>query len=269
MKSILTVSIIVAGLASGAYAADLPLKAAAPVPAPVPTWTGFYLGANGGWGSSNSFNPTTTIVDTGAGILAAPALVMPGSRTNGAVFGGQVGYNWQVSSWVFGVEGDVDGTNLNGTSSTLVNGFQGAGPASGGATQTFKTEWIASARGRVGYAWGPNLFYATGGGAWERIAMSGTAFVNASPNFGAPLNTAATFMSSTKSGWVAGLGFERLISPNWTVRAEYLHYGFSGSFTDVVVSPVTGIGAGAAATIIQSWAVNNVEVVRVGANYKF
>src|SRR4051795_12376427 len=126
-----TIAALVVGLASSAYAADLPVKAhPAPVMAPVWNWTGFYIGINGGysWGHSsrdlNFFNPLNGVaLATGTG---------GGRNMDGGLFGGQIGYNWQVSSWVFGLEFDAQWTGQRGSTTALcpVGGcFPGSGIA--------------------------------------------------------------------------------------------------------------------------------------------
>src|SRR5262249_30695090 len=101
-------------LTTGAFAADMPLKAPPIVP-PVYTWTGFYAGLNGGYSWGRTSN------DYFAPVLAAPGYAYSASRRmDGWVFGGQAGYNWQFNPrWVFGVEGDIDATGQRGTDPQL------------------------------------------------------------------------------------------------------------------------------------------------------
>ena len=77
----------------------------------------------------------------------------------GAVFGGQLGYNWQTGNWVWGVEGDFDGTNINKFSNVGETIFGGGGGAPFGTTAPFyaNVNWLATIRGRLGYAWGPGI----------------------------------------------------------------------------------------------------------------
>jgi outer membrane immunogenic protein len=76
----------------------------------------------------------------------------------------------------------------------------------------------------------------------------------------------ATDFSQTKSGWVAGVGYEYMITPQWTVRGEYLHYGFSNNtVTSSFLDPTIAGGS----TITQTWKVPNIDAVRVGVNFKF
>src|SRR5438876_1166892 len=103
--ALLTAAVLGVGCAHSAMAADLPVRAAPVYPAPVavaPTWTGLYVGFNGGWGWTQNNNVSVT--PTGAIAGAFPAFSIS-HQSNGAVFGGQLGYNWQAGNWVFGIEG--------------------------------------------------------------------------------------------------------------------------------------------------------------------
>src|SRR5262245_959397 len=233
------------GFAQTAMAADLGVRAAPPVVTPAvvaPTWTGFYLGFNGGWQWSQNNNVTFT-----DSIAAFPSFSLS-QESNGPVFGGQVGYNWQTGNWVWGIEGDVDGVGAQRSFKSVVEPTTGASFSASATPQ-----WLATVRGRLGYTWGPGMIYITGGGAWE----------------GVQFNTSDAFTSSsftnTRSGWTVGAGYEWMIAPSWTVRAEYLDYGVSGNVnSSAAVPPAFGGGF-----ITHNWDKMNVNVVRLGLNYKF
>ena len=178
-------------------------------------WTGFYIGANagGGWGHS-WWSATSTPVDS-----------------SGAQVGGTAGYNWQFGSAVFGLEGDIDWSNLKGTGTTDCP----AGCA-------INDNWLSTVRGRVGYAFGGILPYVTGG-----LAVGD---INASmPGSGA---------STTNAGWTVGGGLEVALPGNWSAKAEYLHVDL-GRFN-------CGLDCGPAVTDNVSMHDN---VVRAGLNYHF
>jgi outer membrane immunogenic protein len=138
------------GLATAANAADLPRKAPAYVQPVGYNWTGFYIGANAGYGWTDGFGDT-----------------------DGFVGGGQIGYNWQAigSPFVFGIEADFQGADLR---SSATNGV---------ATASIKSNAFGTVRGRIGYAWDRALLYATGGWAYTRTELSITA-----PGFAASNN---------------------------------------------------------------------------------
>ena len=115
-------------------------------------------------------------------------------------------------------------------------------------------KWLATARARLGYAADRWLIYVTGGGAWGGIDYT------MGPTF--PGLFSPTTFSHTSSGWTAGGGVEYAFTNNWTGRIEYLYYDLDS---------VTGVnvGTGAVLTATQNWDRNKINVVRLGANYKF
>jgi outer membrane immunogenic protein len=177
-------------------AADLPMKAA-PIPAPIYNWTGFYIGVSGGGslGSSDHVDRLTGLSDAN------------GYNIKGGLAGGTIGYNWQVSSFVLGFEGDWSWGNEYGSNTD--NGTVGD-PAFLSFT---KETWVATARGRLGYAVNNLLFYGTGGFA----AASAQAGIKDSST----LAVLAT-QTSTHSGWIAGGGIEWGFAPNWSAKFELL-----------------------------------------------
>jgi outer membrane immunogenic protein len=127
--------------------------------------------------------------------------------------------------------------------------------------------YLASIRGRLGYALGLNLVYVTGGAAWESLRTNvllstDTAAGTSSESGVASLN------NTTRSGWVVGTGYEWMITSNWLVRAEYLHYAFGGGNSFAVTVPCGIGGPGAACGGNISTSTNNIDVVRVGVSFK-
>jgi outer membrane immunogenic protein len=147
-----------------ALAANLPLKAP-PAPAPAPfSWTGCYTGGNAGGAWTQIDESLTT----------APPFPAPTSQSSGSdtsfTGGGQLGCNWQFNpSWVGGLEGD---SNYIHASRTQHGNILGRGGEDTVRTTTLK--WLATVRGRFGYAWGPSLLYATGGLALGGVNSSAT-----------------------------------------------------------------------------------------------
>jgi opacity protein-like surface antigen len=226
--------------AGAAYAAAMPLKAA-PTGSPW-SWSGFYIGAHAGYGWGR--DPFTEPFGTGG--------VLTGVDSNGFVGGFQAGGNWQRGAWVGGLEIDLSGTGIKGSTTGTV----ATSPAdSDTVTRTDKFELLGSARARLGYLVRPDiLVYGTGGLAWTHVTR---AFDEVSVSGG----SASTFTSSNPSwrfGWVAGLGGEtRIQNSNWLARLEYLHYDFGDSGSSFGSSPGTTSGH----------LTNN--VVRAGLSYQF
>src|SRR6478672_2231213 len=147
-----TVGLLALGMAAPASAADLAArpytKAPPPMIAPIYDWTGFYIGANGGWGQSRN------CVDF---VGVAGVVVAEGCRErSGGLVGGQIGYRWQANQWVFGLEAQGDWADLSNTRLSLFN--------SRFSTRT-KTDSIGLFTGQIGYAWNASLFYVKGGAA--------------------------------------------------------------------------------------------------------
>lgn len=266
--------------ATGAMAADLAARPYVKAPImvdPVWIWTGFYVGANGGysWGRSRSY-VTYTNTATGAVIVPPAGSITNASfDMNGAVAGGQAGYNWQSTNWVFGIEGDLNWSDEKGRAVFNCAGVAPAGgaclpgltflPAGGlaGTTLTIdqKLEWFGTVRGRVGFLATPKvLFYGTGGLAFGEIKTTGT-MTGFTP---AGVSIASVGSNSeTRVGWTVGAGVEGKITQNWSAKLEYLYMDL-GRFGS---GPFTLAPGSAIATNVSSRFTDN--ILRVGINYQF
>jgi high affinity Mn2+ porin len=229
-------------LTGGATAADLAYKA--PPPSALYDWTGFYFGGHTGyaWGNSNwTARSGGAVVDKGFVSLAQG---YDGNNQGGSWFNGvQFGYNRMLANRVvLGVEADVSASSfLNYFGNRIGNTV----PALGG-TASYSDNVFASGtvRGRIGYAPGNWLFYATGGFAWT------------SENYLLAPSTDSSFQQRT--GWAAGAGVEGPLLPHWTVKAEYLYTGYGNN------RPVNFLTSG------QQFTSNlSEQEVRVGLNYHF
>jgi outer membrane immunogenic protein len=209
-------------LTSPASAADLaarPYTKAAPMIAAVYDWSGFYIGINGGGGSSHK---CWDIVTNILGAAVVPPVSEGCHDATGAVAGGQFGYRWQASAWVFGVEAQGDWANLRGSNGpNLLVG--------GGGSDRSKIDALGIFTGQVGYAWNNVLFYVKGGAMIANDKYEG--FITA---------TDAVFdrASETRWGGAVGAGLDFGIAPNIVLGVDYVH-GFMGSrdlnFTSTVV----------------------------------
>jgi outer membrane immunogenic protein len=231
IRKLLLSSLALASLAGTVFAADLPSRAAPPVftppSIPVFSWTGIYIGGQVGYEfgtDSNDLNPSST-------------------SSSGVIGGAHIGYNYQfsASSFVLGLEGDVEGTGAKATTS-----YPGAGVA--GVTGFYNEGIQGSVRSRVGYAVDRALFYATGGTAFGGIKNN---------YFDTVGNQDST--SRTRFGLTVGGGIEYAISNNWSLRAEYRYTDF-GRYTDTLAN--TNFGG----TVTKHDTDNKVEA---GFSYKF
>jgi outer membrane immunogenic protein len=92
--------------------------------------------------------------------------------------------------------------------------------------------WFATARGRIGVAAGPALFYLTGGGAWTTVGTTASQTNSITTIAGTTFFTGSGSFSNQKSGWAAGTGVEGALGGNWTAKVEYLYLDF-GSISHV------------------------------------
>ena len=199
-----------------ANAADIERRQAMPTKA-IPyvqayNWTGGYVGINGGYGFGRSD-------------VSAP-FASGSFNTSGGVVGGTVGYNYQMGQAVFGLEGDVDWSNIRGSSAC----------GAGFSCET-KNSWLATARGRIGYAFDRVMPYVTGGLAVGDIKSSVSGLGSS---------------TQTKAGWTLGGGVEAALAGPWTAKIEYLY---------------ADLGRGS--SILGSDTKFNTSLVRAGVNYRF
>jgi outer membrane immunogenic protein len=240
---ILTTALVAIG-AAPALAADLaarPYTKAPPMPAPVMTWTGFYLGVQGGggWGRSNEtfFGAPNTAAFVGT----------QNYDTTGGFAGGVGGYNWQIGSTALvGIEADYHWADINGRSS-VVN----VGPPNLGDTYFTKIRSFGDIKGRLGYTAGSALFFVSGGAAVGDLQHRYDAALNG--------GAANTFVQNNwRWGWTLGAGAEYMFAPNWSAKLEYNYIDFGKS--TIQFSPV--------ATNRSEWK-DTVHTLKAGVMYHF
>jgi outer membrane immunogenic protein len=280
--SLLAVSLSVVGPAVGA---DLPVAYRAPVMVAAPySWTGFYVGGNVGyaWGQENS---TLGIADgPGAAchfcavplpsdVPTAQGAGSPSFSPNGVIGGGQFGYNWQISNWVYGFEVDYQALGLRGSVNngfrlpnlTAAGGNCAAPQCVGNFASSMSSDWLFTARPRVGFAWDRTLLYATGGLAVTKISFSQTYADNVTFGIGTGGAEGAT-ASKTVVGWTVGAGVEEALTNRWSVKAEYLYTQFGGlTAFGRLTDGVPGDFSNFANNVGQLSA----HTLRAGINYKF
>jgi outer membrane immunogenic protein len=231
--------------ASPATAADMPLKAPAPLVNAF-SWTGFYAGLNAGgsWGRTRS--------DFAISGFASTVSAFDSVSPDGGIGGAQLGYNWQLDpNWLIGVEADIQasGEKASGSRFDTVD-FEGV-------TTNYETkiEWFGTVRGRLGYSFDRRiLLYATGGLAYGGMSIAGTSSTIfrgvTTPFANADVNT----------GWTVGGGVEAVAwNPRWTWKVEYLYLDF-GTINTAVSSGLTTTHATTRFTD---------NVVRAGLNFHF
>ncbi len=223
-------------LAAGvAHAADLPSRVIAPIAPVIPvaaySWTGFYIGGTVG-GDFPKSDYTTNQVATGFDINYNTANV--GLSDKRLRLGGFVGYNYEISQFVIGVEGD-GAYDFGGTKTTY--GLPGETYLTGGTTDSFssRSRYDASARGRLGVVLFPSLlFYATGGVAFRDASYT----ASCSGGVGSFCSRAEyQSFSGTRTGYTIGGGLDGAITPNLIARIEYRYSDFGGRNLNFFGSP--------------------------------
>lgn len=256
MKKLFLATLAVAALTAPVQAADMPTKApTARVATTWAGWSGCYVGGSFGamWGISQQ-----TYGGDRAGLPDAFLPVgydVTGHYSVPGILGGaQVGCNHQTGNWVWGIE--VDGSGV--IASRAVHPVEGAVAAGANPQRRFHTKenWLATARGRVGYATNRWLWYVTGGAAWAGLEVNNEAILVAA-------DAARTPDKVDRFGWVAGLGAEYALSGGWSVKGEFLYVDF-GTF-HYSDSP-------AANGCVQCYSMNvklHEFIFRLGVNYQF
>ena len=200
MRHLLIIGGALAALTTTSFAADMPIAAPeAAVVTETYDWSGAYLGAHGGWAWGESETLATDEID-------------------GFVIGGQFGYNFQWDSFVLGLEVDASFSDQERVDGAF----------------SIEGDYLASIRGRLGFALDRFLVYGTGG-----AALAGATF--AIDGFGED--------ELSHFGWVAGGGVEYAITDNITFGVEYLHYEFGDE--EVVIPPFAPIDADLSTDVVR------------------
>lgn len=293
---------VLAVLSGSAFAADLPSTKEAPTfvpPPPAMSWSGFYVGVSGGYGRSvtdstvyaeavNRLNSTNPTITTSA---------VQGFDKSGGFGGGQIGYNFQRGQFVFGLETDIQGSDVRGNASATTTAvstevfpgfcggfhgcFNGGGFHSGStfttavSSNTYRDsglDWFGAVRGRLGYAIGNALIYATGGFAYGGVSGKASTTLLTADGFPPSAHTYAVDAGATLTGYAVGAGLEYALTPTWSFKAEYQYidlggpaHGFVG-YHDYIGSPFGPVEVRARGYYgIEQ----NFNTIRLGLNYKF
>jgi outer membrane immunogenic protein len=245
-----SIAVIALGLAVPASAADLaarPYTKAPPIVVAMYDWSGFYLGLNGGGGTTHKCWDLTNDL----GVIISPPLFEGCHDATGGTVGGQVGYRWQSQAWVFGVEAQGNWANFSGSGSNAV--FQ--------VTDHSKIDSFGLFTGQIGYSFNNVLLYAKGGAAvvHDKYFTVSTA--------AGQVGLTADVASETRWGGVVGVGAEFGFARNWSVAFEYDHM-FMGTH-DVNAYGVGNIILPAGAFSATDRIRQDVDVATVRVNYRW
>jgi outer membrane immunogenic protein len=255
MKAMLTSAALIL-MTGTAFAADAVVYEQPPeavVIEPGFTWTGLYIGANVGY-SWGDFDHTFDLapVDLGGGIPGVTDTFE--ADADGITGGAQIGYNWQVNNFVFGVEADIQASDVQAAYSQTA----GIGPVEVTTEVGTDLDWFGTARLRLGYVPTERLMlYGTGGFAFGRTTSFGR--ISAVIPFIGPFDEQVS-ESKTRTGWAAGAGAEYALTNNWTIKTEYL-------YTDLGEEEYFNFNEDPINFTLASEV--KFHTVRVGVNYKF
>jgi outer membrane immunogenic protein len=261
MKKLLLIGALSVAMAASAAAGDL---GPGRVVLPEWNWTGFYFGIHGGFGYGTTESSITGQQQCNGGVCGATTPLIFGSSApfqsrvtlNGLQGGGTAGFNWQSGPFVFGVEGDISGANIDGSDDCAF---------SFGAAEIFvagchtRVQWLGTIAGRLGVTVGPALVYVKGGGALAHYDE------NVNITSGVPRVAVIASIGNNRSGFVVGTGIEYAFWGNWSAKVEYDYMDFgTGNFAFPFVD-ASGV------TKFNYFADDRerLQVIKAGLNYRF
>jgi outer membrane immunogenic protein len=246
----------------------LPLAAAPARAQDQSSWGGFYVGANAGgsWGdvklSSQVATGTGPVVIPPADLALINGVNNSGSNKTGFTGGVEGGYNYVMDDWLFGLEGEWVAMSVNNRSTNSVTSsitqpiIPPPPPVTYTSNQRADTDWMVDIRPRIGYVSGPWLFFASAGIAFADVKASQQLTATTTP-----VELLQTENSATKTGWIAGLGAGYAISPQWSIKGEWLYADFGTTRT-------TAVSPDGFASLTSSASVRT-NILRVGADFRF
>jgi outer membrane immunogenic protein len=245
MKMIAVLSgILSLGAVGAASAADMAVKAPpAPPPIAIYNWSGFYIGANGGGGWSHKCWDNFALL----GVVVPPVVAEGCHDATGGTVGGQIGYRWQATNWVFGLEAQGNWADFTGSNISLLFPLD--------TINRTRVDAFGLFTGQIGYAWNNVLWYVKGGAAVTRDKYAGI-----------DIPTGLVFDRATETRWgaVVGTGIEFGFAPNWSLAIEYDHLFMGDRDITLSFTPAFGVGPSRGDTISQ-----DVDVVTARINYRF
>jgi outer membrane immunogenic protein len=242
MKKFLLGTVGLMAMAAPAAAADMAARMYTKAPPPliaVYDWSGFYVGANAGWGSSHSCWDLTSVAGVATGTTPEGC-----QSPSGATAGGQFGYRWQTGAWVFGMEAQGNWADFKGTTASIFT--------SGLTSNQSKIDDFGMFSGEIGYAWNNTLLYVKGGAAVTEDKFIG-------------LNSGSAFDTATEDRWggTVGAGIEYGFAPNWSAAIEYDHL-FMGHNSDTFMTTTAPTSLSRTDSIRQ-----DVDLITARINYRW
>jgi outer membrane immunogenic protein len=211
------------------------------------SWSGSYVGLNVGfaWGTSNATTTTgcpgeappgyVCELNTPGSLANAPVVDGAGSGSmnlSGAIGGIEVGHNWQVNNFVYGVEADFGALNMSASRSGSGTWpfLNGAAPFAFTVGSSISTNWLLTTRARVGWTFSNVLLYATGGLALTDLKVSNF-YTDGLTVLGVGTGHEFSSDSAVTPGWTVGGGLEAALDEHWSLKGEYLFVDFGHAST--------------------------------------
>ncbi len=254
-RHLLLAAALFLGWGIAASAADLPARSGEGSGyMPLFLWTGYYAGANAGYGSSDNRHRTFCVPPAGG-----TCAVLPGLNTDGDGFvaGGQVGYNQQIGRFVVGGEADLQYADIGRTRTTsglFPDGLGGLAAVTN-YTASQRLNYLGTARARLGMAFNQVFVFGTGGLAYGDVSVRQNVLFAVGANY-------AAAGGGTDVGWAAGAGLEYGFAPNVTGKFEALYYDLGRTTVSSGAAAAPGFTRGA------RFDTDGV-VARAGLNYRF
>ncbi|MBX9773147.1 MAG: porin family protein [Xanthobacteraceae bacterium] len=249
MRRYLLATVSAVALSNGAMAADIPARMPVKAPAPVvvaPSWAGFYIGVHAGVAWNHA--AFAEVGDNAGNTERAPRGVeFWKPHRAGFAGGGQIGYNFQSGSVVYGLEADFSGVSNKYSTTVVTPGFNST------VNVSTQLNWMATVRGRLGVTLSPTLLYVTGGLAVAHFKDSWGSIFAPVPEY---------VSNKTRTGWTVGGGVEHMFARNWTAKIEALY----ADFGDWTIPHAQGAGLSGP---YRSRFEHQVVTVRGGLNYKW
>jgi outer membrane immunogenic protein len=254
-------AIAVLGILPGRSGAAGPLKT--PSAMPPSSWTGYYIGANGGygWGHQIVSISGTPPFDAFVGADIDPTIA---ADPKGFLGGLQAGYNYQFNAALVGVETDLDWSDITRNQTDIHTSALDPGTLFTTSGEQ-KLDMFGTVRGRLGWALDNWLVYATAGLAYGHASLStvtGSTIGGVFCSAGGFSDCTTGSSSRMLTGSVWGAGVEWHFTNRWSAKAEYLYYNL-GSISFISANALNPLNPFHSSVEFRG------DIVRAGLNYSF
>lgn len=253
-------------LTGTAQAADMPLKA----PPMGASWTGWYIGMNGG-GAWGRVSPSVTDIGPDAFFAVGNVAAVTGNgsqpfNTSGGLVGGQIGYLFQAGRTILGFEVAGDWADIKGSVSNGPTLYPLNAPNNFSWNLSGKSDWLLTVLGRIGLDMGAWYPYVTGGAAISHLTYTANYVETFYPS------NVTNSVSKDAVGWAIGGGAEVRLGQRWMLRGEYLHMEFDNISGNGIIACTAGVGVCATPANATTFSYNvkfREDLFRAALSYRF